>query len=1097
MKYLLSIVYILSALSAQVSIGVPSIMNFWGPQPNSPISIQVDISSSSDIDFVRLNFSVNGGSYTDVDMSIHPEIMGRYIGQVPSQPAWSLIYFNILAQNVDGDNSTSPTYEFSIYGVSNVFISEYAEGSSYNKYIEIYNGSDEDIDLSEYQLWRIANGGTWAEGQSNAVNLEGILESGDVFVVCNSQADDFIQSNSDLIGTDITFYNGDDAIGLAYGGFLIDVVGASGDDPGSGWDVAGIPNATAEHTLVRKSNIETGNRDWESSSGTNETNSEWIVFSQNTWDYIGSHGQKPTVEIESYPELFIEGAEVTIIASATSPVGEITSMSVYYGLSYPIENQISLSLNDQNKWESTFNHGMDGNVLILLKVCAMNSFGTEGCSEIIQNPVASLTPNLIADLYSNESNGELVTIEGIVTIGTGPIYNDTHNKAIVQDESGRGMMLRKFQLTYGLNEFERGDKVLAAGFTSDTIYNSTTSCFHLKDFNYTIISENNELPPPIIVSPLEMNSPLYEGTLIKTTGNITAKSMIDYMLWGFNGYSYDIENASKVVIWNGSMINTTNLEPGYFGQFTGVGTYIKDFDDFTEKEFHLLVGYEADISPGTPDSCESGYVPLFGNCYSIVETDSINLSGQSLTSSISSDIGQLINLKYIDLSDNHISGIIPNTIGQLDHLEYLDFSANNLIGELPLEFSSLSNLKTLILSNNQLTGLIPSNITDLESIEHLDLSMNEFYGQIPPQIGVLDELVLLGLYGNEFDGIIPESITDLLNLQYLLLHNNSLGGSIPNELGNLTQMKILSLWGNYLNGPIPESIGSLTQLRELYLNNNMLNEDIPSQLFNIVSLEKLYVSDNQLSGEIPSELGNLINLEHLYLWNNQFTGTFPQGIGNLTNLTQLNIGMNQFSGDIPNQIGNLTSLNKLYLLNNQFSGSIPSTIGNLVNLNYLFLSANQLGGTIPEEICELNITWEGADEEGDPFYSFEGNKLCSPYPSCIINIGYQDTSNCAFASTFTDLIPFSYNLSDAYPNPFNPSTKISYELPKSEFVRLIIYDIMGREIKQLVNTVQQAGYKSITWDATNNLNQQVSPGMYIYTIHAGAFVQSKKVILLK
>ena len=161
------------------------------------------------------------------------------------------------------------------------------------------------------------------------------------------------------------------------------------------------------------------------------------------------------------------------------------------------------------------------------------------------------------------------------------------------------------------------------------------------------------------------------------------------------------------------------------------------------------------------------------------------------------------------------------------------------------------------------------------------------------------------------------------------------------------------------------------------------------------------------------------------------------------------------------------------------------------------MSSNQLGGTIPEEICELNITWEGADEEGDPFYSFEGNKLCSPYPSCIINIGYQDTSNCAFASTFTDLVPSSYNLSDAYPNPFNPSTKISYELPKSEFIRLIIYDIMGREIKQLVNTVQQAGYKSITWDSTNNLNQQVSPGMYIYTIYAGAFVQSKKVILLK
>ena len=81
MKYLLSIAFISGLLSAQLSIGVPSIMNFWGPQPNSPTNIQVDISSSSDIDFVRLSFNVNGGNSTEIDMSIHPEIMGRYIGR--------------------------------------------------------------------------------------------------------------------------------------------------------------------------------------------------------------------------------------------------------------------------------------------------------------------------------------------------------------------------------------------------------------------------------------------------------------------------------------------------------------------------------------------------------------------------------------------------------------------------------------------------------------------------------------------------------------------------------------------------------------------------------------------------------------------------------------------------------------------------------------------------------------------------------------------------------------------------------------------------------------------------------------------------------
>ena len=56
---------------------------------------------------------------------------------------------------------------------------------------------------------------------------------------------------------------------------------------------------------------------------------------------------------------------------------------------------------------------------------------------------------------------------------------------------------------------------------------------------------------------------------------------------------------------------------------------------------------------------------------------------------------------------------------------------------------------------------------------------------------------------------------------------------------------------------------------------------------------------------------------------------------------------------------------------------------------------------------------------------------------------------------------------------------------------------MGREIKQIVNSGQRAGCKSIIWDATNNLSQQVSLGIYLYTIHSGFFVHSKKVILLK
>ena len=84
-----------------------------------------------------------------------------------------------------------------------------------------------------------------------------------------------------------------------------------------------------------------------------------------------------------------------------------------------------------------------------------------------------------------------------------------------------------------------------------------------------------------------------------------------------------------------------------------------------------------------------------------------------------------------------------------------------------------------------------------------------------------------------------------------------------------------------------------------------------------------------------------------------------------------------------------------------------------------------------------------------------------------------------------------------YPNPFNPTTKIRYDLPVDEIVNIAIYDVMGRKIKSLVNTKQVAGYKSITWNATNNFGEQVSAGMYIYVIQAGEYRQTKKMVLLK
>ena len=94
-------------------------------------------------------------------------------------------------------------------------------------------------------------------------------------------------------------------------------------------------------------------------------------------------------------------------------------------------------------------------------------------------------------------------------------------------------------------------------------------------------------------------------------------------------------------------------------------------------------------------------------------------------------------------------------------------------------------------------------------------------------------------------------------------------------------------------------------------------------------------------------------------------------------------------------------------------------------------------------------------------------------------------------------IPLQYKIYQNYPNPFNPITEIRYDLPDKEYVSISVYNAMGKHIKSLVNMKQDAGFNSVYWDATNHLGQPVSAGMYIYSIQAGEFRQTRKMIFLK
>ena len=180
---------------------------------------------------------------------------------------------------------------------TDLFFSEYIEGSSNNKALEIFNGTGTEVELSDYIIRHSTNGGGWKDTHYT-FPAGAIISDGDVWVIANENSNFIILNQADetLSSASLDYFaafNGDDARGLFKivnkEEILIDVIGIPDEDPGSGWEVAGVSDATKNHTLIRKSSIASGNADWSLSAGTNELDSEWEVHDEDYFSDLGNH----------------------------------------------------------------------------------------------------------------------------------------------------------------------------------------------------------------------------------------------------------------------------------------------------------------------------------------------------------------------------------------------------------------------------------------------------------------------------------------------------------------------------------------------------------------------------------------------------------------------------------------------------------------------------------------------------------------------------------------------------------------------------------------------------------------------------------------
>ena len=158
---------------------------------------------------------------------------------------------------------------------------------------------------------------------------------------------------------------------------------------------------------------------------------------------------------------------------------------------------------------------------------------------------------------------------------------------------------------------------------------------------------------------------------------------------------------------------------------------------------------------------------------------------------------------------------------------------------------------------------------------------------------------------------------------------------------------------------------------------------------------------------------------------------------------------------------------------------------------------------------EYGDIWSLEYEEGN---SPEVSTLGDLGPYSVTSFGtdqYNELYICSFNGTiykFTqtysminhgDLTLKILSLHQNYPNPFNPTTQFRYDVPEAGHVTIMVYDLMGRKIRTLVDKNQKIGHRLIQWNATNDLGQPVSAGSYLYTIQVGEYRKTRKMVLLK
>ncbi|KAF8036207.1 hypothetical protein BT93_C2036 [Corymbia citriodora subsp. variegata] len=407
-------------------------------------------------------------------------------------------------------------------------------------------------------------------------------------------------------------------------------------------------------------------------------------------------------------------------------------------------------------------------------------------------------------------------------------------------------------------------------------------------------------------------------------------------------------------------------------------------------EFLLLMGCDLEDA--------SASLPI--NFTSLIFLD---LSQNSMNSSIPPWFQNFSKLEHLDVSDNDLQGIFPTIILEnSQRLKFLDVSSNRMEGELLKNSSIFCNLQVLKLSSNKFSGRIFDTKDGAlncgrSNLKIVDVYNNNFSGHLPNQFGNFKDLQFLDFSQNSISGPILDAVGQLLSLRMLNLSFNKLSRNIPESIGQisnleldgivnqlhfakLTNLTVLKIYSNGLVINVTASWVPPFQIQEILMSSCKVGPEFPNWLRTQKKVSVLDMSNASISDEVPKWLSNVLSsIEQLDFSGNMLKGDISRIIGKeMPLLTQVSLSRNNLSGKIPNSLCMSDELSLLDLSKNRLFGRLPRCWKkSQALLEWISLGENKLNGQIPKSLCHL---------EQLKILGLHGNGLDGVLPKCLLKL---------------------------------------------------------------------------------------------------------------